>query len=183
MSKPPTIQHQIDVISPFPPEELPRVWLWLQEAGSSLLNDQGPQTMDAFVDDWLARRSVTWGVWRDGDLGGWVAYEPVSEAIGSAHCVFRKAFWGAATTKPALEQVIADCHANGVKRIVMTVPVANGAIRQLIRDRLGAFKDADIYRTFLPNGELLTAGGEPMALEQWSIDTAAWVAKSQSAAA
>ena len=179
----PTHEHTIDVVSPFPPEELPRVWLWLQEAGSSLLNDQGPRTMDAFVDEWLARRSVTWGVYRDGLLGGWVAYEPLSEAIGTAHCIFRKAFWGTKTTQPALSQVISDCYANGVRRIIMIVPVHNRAIRGLIRDRIGALKDADIYRTYLPDGQLLTYQGEPMPLEQWGLDTEAWNAKQTEASA
>lgn len=177
----PTHEHTIDVVSPFPPEELPRVWLWLQEAGSSLLNDQGPRTMDAFVDEWLARRSVTWGVYRDGLLGGWVAYEPLGETFGYAHCVFRKAFWGHKTTGPALAQVITDLLGVGVARIIMTVPVTNNAVAGLIQ-RLGGEREADHHRVYLPDGQLLTKDGAPLALVQYGLNTAVWAERQQQAA-
>ena len=175
-------EHQIDVVSPFPPEELPRVWLWLQEAGSSLLNDQGPQTMDAFVDEWLARRSVTWGVYRDGDLGGWLCYEPLNEHHGNVHCVFRKAFWGTKTTHPAITQVIEQGFAHGIQTVGMLVPMANRAIQDVIK-RLGGVKEADIARIYTRQGEVITQGGEPLPMIQYRLYAEDWYAKSALSAA
>lgn len=173
-------EHTIDVVSPFPPEELPRVWLWLQEAGSSLLNDQGPRTMDAFVDDWLARRSVTWGVYRDGLLGGWLAYEPLNEQHGNVHCVFRKAFWGSKTTLPAIAEAINDIFGIGVLTLGMLVPMANRAIQDVIR-RLGGVKEADIARLYTRDGQTLTQNGEPMPMIQYRLYAEDWYAKQNQA--
>lgn len=161
-------ERQIDVISPFPPEELPRVWLWLQEAGSSLLNDLGPQNMDEFVDEWMNRQALTWGVYRDGELGGWVSYEPINETTGNAHCCFRKAFWGTKTTGPALTQVATDLFAIGVERIGMVVPDDNHAIQSLVK-RLGAEKEAYWFVARTPDGQRVTRNGVPMPLVQYGL--------------
>lgn len=167
----------IETISPFPAEELPRVWLWLQEAGSSLLNDLGPQTMDEFVDYWLQRDAITWGVWRDGELGGWVSYEPISATTGNAHCVFRKAFWGSKTvTLPALRQVASDLFATGVVRIGMIVPDTNRAIINLIQ-RLGGEKEAFWFIVRDEQGRRLTRQGVPMPLVQYGLYASALAAE------
>lgn len=174
----------IEAISPFPAEELPRVWLWLADAGSTLLNDQGPQTMDAFVDMWLERGALTWGVWRDGELGGWVAYEPITEATGNMHCIFRKgnrrdSFWGQKTTVPALTQVVEQLWSIGVARIGMMVPTDNHAIQALIK-RSGARREAVISATFLPDGQTLSRGGVPMTMVQYGLYLEDWNAQHQS---
>ena len=135
----PKIAPVITVESPFPVEELPRVWLWIQESPHALMNNLGPQTIEEFVDYWMERKAVTWGVYRDGILGGWIVYEPTNRVTGNAHCVFKKgegrhdSFFGHKTTVPALSLAFDEMFSIGVQRIGMLVFQSNRAVQSLIK--------------------------------------------------
>ena len=166
----------ITVESPFPVAELPRVWLWMQETPSLLDVNIGPKTMDEFVDDWMNRTALTFGVWRDGVLGGMVAYEPLDASTGALHCVFKKgatradSFLGRKNTIPAAMAVFADLFAIGVERITMTVFQSNHAIQSLIKD-IGGELEAIFFHPCTTDGQEIIHlyHGEPQPLLQYTV--------------
>jgi len=169
---------------------LPRVWLWFQQAGPALLTDQGPQTMDEFVDDWLVRgaRCITWGVYRDGELGGWIVYEPVTPTTGNAHCVFRKgtgrgnSFWGWKTTIPAISAALDDLFGIGVLRVGLLIQEENRTIESLIL-HLGAVKEALWYSVRGDDGQPLTKRGAVLRFLQYGLYREQWYERQKATAA
>lgn len=166
----------IIVESPFPPEEYPRVWYWMQAVKSQVMSDQSPQNIDAYVDSAIERheQALTWAVYRDDILGGFVMYEPINDSTGNAHCIFKKganraeSFFGWKTTEPALTQVAADIFAIGVQRIGMCVFQTNGAIQSLIA-RLGGEAEAVIFNPRTIDGEVITINGEVVPMIQYGL--------------
>jgi hypothetical protein len=85
-------------------------------------------------------------VYRDGELGGLISFEAWSPVIGSIHCLFKRAFWGQATTDAALGLVYRQLFDSGVLNTVEIVFSDNHAIRALAK-RMGA-REAGFIRPF-----------------------------------
>jgi RimJ/RimL family protein N-acetyltransferase len=107
-------EKNIELVSPFPIVALPRVWRWVEAHRDRIADDYFAKDLDQFVDDWevlIRRGRVTWGVMREGVLGGVITSEQKSAIVWDLHCVFSREFWGNATTVPALrlacEQIFA----------------------------------------------------------------------------
>lgn len=170
--------HTIEVVTPFPDEDYPRVHAWI-EAVPSLILPGHQQTIDGFIDDWLgdgdragrAALALTFAIYRDGVLGGWVVFEPnIGEpGTGSAHCVFKKgaskreSFFGWATTLPALTEIARDLFAVGITRIDMAVMQANQGMVSLLR-KLGARQV----------GTFQSAGDEPLTVLHYALYKDDW---------
>lgn len=154
----------IEVRSPFPVRELPRVWLWMEPVLKYVANDDSPRTMEAYVDYQLERleNSITWGVYRDGILGGFISFEPINEQAGMAHTIFnrgthrRDSFFGRKTTVPALTMAALQLFTIGIEQIVMTPFEDNAAILALLQ-YIGARKRALWF-------DAATRGGQPVNL-------------------
>lgn len=113
---------EIRVESPFPVAAWPRVWSWIEEFRSRVADDFGPRTLSEFVELQLGLegRQKTWAVYKGGELCGMVSFEPSSDVTGTSHALFRRDFWGRATTEQALRLVYAEVFAGGTHKIVGT---------------------------------------------------------------
>ncbi len=149
---------QITVSSPFPSSEWFSVYHWITQGGmwDHIADDNVPRDVEGFCAlqeslDTVGR--ISWGISRDGILGGFVLLEPdpLRPWIVHCHCLFRKEFWGRKTTIPALRQVAAEIFSAGVERIEMRVFTSNRAIRALI-PILGGVEEGVIRNQTKQNG-------------------------------
>ena len=121
----------------------------------------------------MERKAITWGVYRDGLLGGWVAFDLHTS---NAHCVFKKgetrteSFFGHKTTIPALTQIATDLFAVGVPRIGMLVFRSNRALQSLIK-ALGGDIEAIYFNPRTMAGETVLPNGntEPEPMLQYGL--------------
>ena len=68
-------KRTVEIVEPFPPHAVPRIWSWTQEFRNRVADDWSPSTLDDFVGDWESKSAAgrrTWAVLRDGELGGMV---------------------------------------------------------------------------------------------------------------
>lgn len=121
----------VEVRSPFPEHSIPRIWGWMQRFRSRVADDFGPGSLEEFVDWFLGADQRTWGVYRDGELGGVVVIQPQNPIAVVSHCIFKREFWGRKTTRPALEQVYREVFDSGVLRIGARIFADNQAIKAL----------------------------------------------------
>lgn len=147
---------KIEVVSPFPLESLPRVWMWIESFRSRVADDYGPQTLDAFVKQSIESvdSMTTWAVYRDGELGGMVSFQKWSPVLGTCHCLFKREMWGRKTTQPALEQIAREIFATGIGKISMCVFADNKAILSLLKS-LGAVNEGHYRQHTMRGGKLV----------------------------
>lgn len=146
----------IELISPFPAYAWPRVWDWMAKFRHRTMDDSGPTTLEEFMQQRQDRDQIemSWGVSRDGELGGVVTFLPASEIVGYAHTVFRPDFWGHHITIPALRQVADQIFEAGYSKIAMTPFADNFAIGAVLK-KLGAVREGVLKRHTMRNGELV----------------------------
>lgn len=121
--------REVETVSPFPAHATPRAWDWMQAFMARVADDYGPKTKDEFVDQFLSREGVlSWGVRRDGELGGLVTFQPVSPVTGVMHLIFKKEFWGRATTDASMRLICGDIFGRGFNKITSFVFSDNNAI-------------------------------------------------------
>lgn len=107
------------------------------------MDDYGPQTLEAWVEGCLQRRAAgiqTFGVVRGDLLGGMVEVQMWNPIHASAHCLFKRDFWGSNTTIPALVDVASALFAVGVDRLTLQPFSDNLAMISLLK-RLGAVEE------------------------------------------
>lgn len=146
----------IQVLSPFPPHSLPRVWGWIQSFRDRVMDDYSPRTLEQFVEKSLADAGAltTWAVYRDGELGGMVSFQRWSDVLGTCHCLFKREMWGRKVTLPALEQILEQVFATGVSKIALCVFSDNQAIKALIKD-LGGVTEGHYRKHTMRGGKLV----------------------------
>lgn len=134
----------VEIQSPFPTAEIPRIWGWLEPFRWRVSDDFSPKTLTEFIAFYRAQseRSTTWAVYRDGELGGVITYEQVSPVVGTAHCTFKKSFWGRTTTMPALQSAIAQMFER-CSKLSLQVIDGNKAMLALLKE-LGASKEGTL---------------------------------------
>lgn len=146
----------IRVESPFPLAAVPRVWTWIQQFRSRVADDFAPDSMEAFVELWERKTAAgqrSWAVYRDGELGGLVTFEAWSPVCGTTHAIFRKDFWGHATTVPALEAAYAEIFASGVERLLSFAFRDNSNLIHMAKV-LGGVKEGTHPKMTKRNGQL-----------------------------
>lgn len=128
----------------------------MQEFRDRVLDDFGPQTLDEFVAQFRERqkRERTWAVYRGGELGGFISYEPWSPICGTSHCLFSKRFWGHETTVPALRAVYREIFAGDTRKVLSFVFSDNGQIVHLART-IGAVKEGVLRQQTQRRGQLV----------------------------
>jgi RimJ/RimL family protein N-acetyltransferase len=144
----------ISVVKPFPPNAVPRIWRWMSDVPCRVCDDFAPCTLEEFLAQWEQRRGVdTWGVLRNGELGGYVSFEKLTPVVGTVHVLFKRSFWGRGTTIPALELVYAQAfEQSGVSKILSLVFRDNHAIRALAR-HVGAREEGIFRNHTMRNGK------------------------------
>lgn len=148
--------ERLRVESPFPEYALPRVWTWIQDFRWRVSDDFAPDSLEAFVAEWQARREKqrTWAVYRGPEIGGLVTFEPWSPVAGTSHCLFKRSFWGHRTTIPALQAVYAEIFAGGCEKILSLAFKDNANILGLAR-AIGGQKEGVLRKQTRRRGELV----------------------------
>lgn len=118
-------------------------------------DDYSPKTVEDFIAffERAADQQKTWAVYRNGELGGMISYQQVSPIVGTAHCVFKKTFWGHATTMEALRQAFLHMFENCTK-ISSPVMEGNKAMLSLLM-KMGAKREGVLEAHTLRDGKPL----------------------------
>src|SRR5215831_18898650 len=108
---------RVDIASPFPTESLPRVWHWLSAIRS---DDFGPKTITEFVDAMLdaIEHQSTWAIFGDGELGGMITFQKLTNWVGTAHIMLKPEFQGQRVAPVALRMAFAEMFEQGVGKLV-----------------------------------------------------------------
>lgn len=153
-------QYQIDVRSPFPPYSYYQLYDWALPVWRKVASDDAPKTREEFINYQLEMSEVpgvtTYGIYRDGELGGYVsATRNLSrDWIASAHCIFRKEFWGDDITTVSLRKVARQIFDEGAVKIEMWVFADNHAVKGLIA-RLGGKEEGRLTQQVKRDGKLI----------------------------
>jgi len=126
----------IELVAPFPRSELLSVWEWGQAFRERMFDDASLPSLDAFIADWQAQESAgrnSWAVMRGGEIGGCFISTRLAPATAELHLLFKKSFWGRATTLPALRVVCEALFATGVDKIESTAPADSRAVLALTK--------------------------------------------------
>jgi RimJ/RimL family protein N-acetyltransferase len=146
----------VEVISPFPAYAWPLVWQWMQTFRDRVCDDFAPKTCAEFVAQML--RAVnpddSWGVYRDGELGGLIWVARFSPILGYSHMVFSRAFWGQETTLTAVQEVFHQVFERGAEKIESSSFVDNHQVKALGQKLGGTVEGVRRGRT-LRRGELV----------------------------
>jgi RimJ/RimL family protein N-acetyltransferase len=95
----------------------------------------------------------TWAVYRGSELCGMVSFTLGPNGLtGDTHALFRKDFWGKATTQTALRMVYGEIFASGVHRIHGAPFKDNGAMISLART-VGFQREGILRETTMRGGE------------------------------
>lgn len=105
----------------------------MQEFRHRVADDFAPQTLGEFVAAWGQRKQQTWGVDRDGELGGLVTFEAWNPVSGTIHAMFKRSFWGQGIARDAISQVLAGIFERGYQKIVGLPYNDNDAILSLLK--------------------------------------------------
>jgi RimJ/RimL family protein N-acetyltransferase len=153
------VNAAVKVVEPFPVHALPRLWGWAEQSRRQVADDEAPRTLDEFIRFWerlgqAGQRS--WGVWRDGDLGGAIWSMRITRVMADSHCIFKRAFWGAGTTAAALRLAYAEIFADqdGPRKITIVCFSDNHALLGLVR-KLGFEREGLLRKSTLRDGQLV----------------------------
>jgi len=153
----------IEVISPFPTESLPRVWAWNERFRHQVSDDFSPQTQGEFVDAMLAAMDLqkTWAVYGDGELGGMITYQRLSPWVGTAHIFVKPKFQGKGLAPPALKIAFAEMFADGIGKLSFYPLAGNRAVGSLLIN-LGAKREGCLRSQTI-------AGGKPIDMHIYGM--------------
>jgi RimJ/RimL family protein N-acetyltransferase len=163
---------RVEAVTPFPEQALPLLWHWLEAFRKNVADDDAPDNLEDFIELELQaseRGVVTFGIYRDNELGGCVWFQQLSPRMGAAHCVFKKDFFGHVTTIPALNSVAGQLFDAGIERITMQVFEHNHAIKSLIK-QIGAKEEGTLR-------EFTTQGGRPVNMVLYGLLKDEWEEK------
>lgn len=137
---------QITIVSPFESMELPALFCWSERIKASVWDDTIPDTLDEWMDmmlDRLASQEIaTFGLYKDGRLGGY--FEAVTSIggdgqsiddslkyIAQAQAIFKKEMWGIKYTRPAVNLALAEIFKSGIETVFFPVFAHNRPLREL----------------------------------------------------
>lgn len=148
----------IELVSPFPIENLPRVWRWVEAHKDKIADDYFAKDCDAFIAEWISLQIAgrkSWGVIRGGVLGGVVTSRRLAPTVADFHCLFSTEFWGRDTVVPALEQVCSILFEDETLDKLSTLAFAkNMSLAGMIR-HFGVTREGLLYGHTRQNGKLV----------------------------
>lgn len=136
------------IVKPWDESDWPLAWRWIGEYYFRVADDEAPKTQSEFVSKQMGRPATSFGVYRDGSLGGLVSFDILSPTLCEGHCLFKKgrsaadSFWGRSTTVPAIVQALQWMWVLGIERIICPVFESNRLMAKLL-EQLGAVRDAE----------------------------------------
>lgn len=151
----------VQVNTPFPGEAWPRVWSWLQDFRSRVVDDYAPATLEEFVHCQILalHRQKSWGVWAGSPSGseelcGLVVCEPLAPVLASSYAIFRRDYWGPETSGPALRAVYGEIFGGTTRKITSVVFRDNNAILSALTS-LGAKREGVLRKHTMRGGKLV----------------------------
>lgn len=146
---------EISLVTPFPLRSIPRIWSWIEASRHTIADDFAPKTLEDFIDLWATRAkngTRSWGVMRDGELGGVITSSPISPVVADLHCIFKKEFWGHKTTVPATRMAMEKVFAE-VPKITSLVFSDNHAILGNFLGKLNGVKEGVLTAQTMRDGK------------------------------
>lgn len=144
---------------PFPLEELPLAWEWMNEFPAANIDDYGPKTYEEFKEQIIQRMrsEVICGVKYKGKLVGIIGYIPLNARYGMFHGIcFSKAVHGKHICSEAVRTFIAKLFATGVDKISASYFAQNRRIRRFLKS-LGAVDEGYLRKQTVQNGKYVDA--------------------------
>lgn len=119
-----------------------------------LADDFSPRDLDSFV--WTKQKqwSVNLGIYRDGELGGYLSQSPVSPVVCMGHAVFKKSFRDRETMVTALRKGIEVGWEMGYQKIWCHIYQDNRPMIRLL-EIIGARFEGVLYSHTLREGKLV----------------------------
>lgn len=138
----------------FPEFAVPRIYAWMQRFWRSVADDFAPESLEAFMADWEARKPArtAWAVCRDGEIGGVIVVDQLSPVVANLHIVCKRSFWGKETTLEAMRQACSAAFADGTLKLMCTVFPDNAHVIHLAT-QLGAEREGRLKNHTLRGGK------------------------------
>lgn len=145
------------IVSPYPEEQLPKLWGWLQEFSHQMNNDQSPKTFEELV---AANRHLNasggkaYALVTDGIVRGTVWADNLIDGMFMGHLVFDRE---GITTQEKLafaKEAIAQMFATGARKIIWHLYADNRAFRIFLK-KLGAEVEGTLRQATRRDGELV----------------------------
>jgi hypothetical protein len=127
-------------LHPWQASDWPALYTWALPVWSRFGDDFTSRDLGCFVDAMAQRVGPLdrhWGVYRDGELGGWLAEAHVNPVVCQGHALFKRSFFGRETTSRAIQLGIEKSWQRGYRKVWMLVFSDNSAIIRTIREDLG----------------------------------------------
>lgn len=169
----------VDLITPFPQGEIPRVWGWLQCFKSLCFDDFSPKTRDEFIGFFgeSLGRVLSWGVIDKNNrlsmnhpapLIGVLTFEGASPTNGYMHVASSRKAWGSRMIDEAAKVAIRDVfNSNSTIARVSAVIFAGNYPAQALCRRVGFVREGVFKDMILQNNE-------PQAIIHYGLYRRSW---------
>lgn len=131
------------------------MWSWVSDFRHRVTDDFAPETLTGFVDQWEAAEKAgrkSWGIYRDGELGGVVTAADASPMLCQVSCIFKPSFWKGETPRHALTVVLGEIF-GGATKASMAFFADNRALISLAH-QLGGVREGLFRRHTMRAGKL-----------------------------
>lgn len=148
---------EITLESPFPKDQMPRIWLWMESNLKAVADDYSPKTMEDFARYWFeleANGQRSWAVRRDGEMGGVIVARPILPGVSEIHVIFKREFWGKGTTLEALRMVCQELFSEGMRKLVALTFADNRSAFQMVK-ALGGLVEGKLLEHTMRGGKPL----------------------------
>lgn len=119
-------------------------WGWLTEDRAANLDDSGPQTFRAWVDDAATRAQAgrrLWIVAHHGTPCGFVSWVPLTARLGMLQGIcFARSVHGTGIASTAVRRMLADAFAEGIEKLSGVYLATNARVGRFLQ-RLGAIDE------------------------------------------
>lgn len=146
---------QIEVISPFPFESLPRVWRWIEGFREKVADDFAPKSLSEFVECMSTRweQQKSWAIYSAGELGGLITFERMNPWLGTASIVLKPDFHGQGISAKACQIAVGEMFQEpGLGKVDFFLLAGNLAIGSLLVS-IGARREGTLESHTLRGGK------------------------------
>ena len=159
----------ITITEPFESWAWPSAYAWAERCRSMFADGTVPSSLAAFVESNSVRfrSSRTFGLWKDGTIGGVVILEPASPHVVTAHILLSKRLWGIPAVQLQEAARLAFEADPALIRIQAFVPAWNRLAIALCL-RLGASLEGTLRSATLRNGKPADAVVMALTREDWN---------------
>jgi len=149
----------IQITEPFPEWAWPLAWSWVEGQRDRVFDDSGPKTDVEFVSRYidLYQNGRTYGIWKDGRIGGVIGFEFNSGTCATAHILVSRRLWGKENSeafREAARQMFESLPA--LLRIQAFVPASN-RLAVMLAKRMGGVFEGRLRDVGMMGGEPVDA--------------------------